>query len=416
MGREQLEKIVNPNNRRVLARLAIVFSAGLLMFAIPGIVLYFASRAECCWYWLTYGESGSATLRNLALLVFGLIGLPFAMWRTIVAARQADIAQRTLQNARHQRAVEMFGSSELVVRLGGIYALQHLANEHSAHYHLQVMRLYCAFLRHPPGLHDFHVEQERIVTADSASRDGRDTYSRRDIEDVVRAIGTRDKTQIEIERQAGYEVVVYGADVSDLKMYDVLSYTHDANSFKLIDRRPKRRANLSRVHFRYVNFSRADLSEVDLSGATFWDPNLTDARLENADLSKTTWEGGILRGAQLSSVDLSQAHFMETSLADADLSSANLSDVNFQEIDLTNTKLRNADISGASFSFIRFKNALLNWNYGRKIGAAGDGVYVGVRGLTQAQIDEARADTSNPPHIEGVVDTSTGKPLVWQRK
>ena len=414
--KKEMGKKLNPDNRGVSARLAVSFGAGLLVVAILGVYLPFASRAECFWYWFTYGESGSAALRNVALIVFGLIGLPFAMWRTTVAARQADIAQRALQNASHQRAVEMFGSSELVVRLGGIYALQHLANEYPTHFHIQGMRLFCAFLRHRAELRATYVEQESISTAVSGSNNGPETHMRRDVEDVVRAIGTRDEEQIEIETRAKFDLVIYRADLRALKMYDVQSFTYNADSFELIDSTPNRRANFSRVHFRDVDFSEADFSHVDMPDATFWDPNLTNTNLEGADLSGTSWEGGTLRGAQLSSVELSRAHFMETSLADADLSSANLSDVAFQDVDLANTNLRNANISGASFSFIKYKNALFAWTYGREFAFAPDGVYVGVRGLTQAQIDEARADPMNPPQIEGVLDANTGEPLVWRGK
>ena len=48
--------------------------------------------------WLTKDESGSATIRNIGLLVLAVVGMPFAIWRSVVAGRQADIAQRGLCN------------------------------------------------------------------------------------------------------------------------------------------------------------------------------------------------------------------------------------------------------------------------------------------------------------------------------
>ena len=54
--------------------------------------------------------------------------------------------------------------------------------------------------------------------------------------------------------------------------------------------------------------------------------------------------------------------------------------------------LTNANLSGAKFSF------------------RGDDP---AKGLTQSQLDSARADPDNPPNLEGVVDAETGKPLVW---
>ena len=62
-----------------------------------------------------------------------------------MAERQADTARLSLLNERYLKGAEMLGSEVLSVRLGGIYALQRLAEEHPGHYHLQVMNLFCAF-------------------------------------------------------------------------------------------------------------------------------------------------------------------------------------------------------------------------------------------------------------------------------
>ncbi|MXW53570.1 MAG: hypothetical protein F4Z66_06240, partial [Gammaproteobacteria bacterium] len=81
--------------------------------------------------WLTKNESGSTTLRNVGLVVAGLIAIPLAVWRSIVAERQAKTAARSLLNDRYQKGVEMVGNVDnLAVRLGGIHVLAQLAREH----------------------------------------------------------------------------------------------------------------------------------------------------------------------------------------------------------------------------------------------------------------------------------------------
>ena len=101
----------------------------------------------CGWDWLRTGsgdlESGSTTIRNIGLLVGGGI----AIW---VAYRRSVISQLGLLNERYQKGAEMLGSEVLAVRLGGIYALQRLVEDHPKQYHVQVMRLFCAFVRNPP--------------------------------------------------------------------------------------------------------------------------------------------------------------------------------------------------------------------------------------------------------------------------
>ena len=80
----------------------VAFSLGVVLttLSVVGVAPDLSGRAGPFWNWLTRGESGSATLRNVGLLLLTLIGLPFAMWRTIVAARQADVAERALRNER----------------------------------------------------------------------------------------------------------------------------------------------------------------------------------------------------------------------------------------------------------------------------------------------------------------------------
>ena len=99
------------------------------------------------WDWLRDGESGSTTIRNIGLLIGAAIAMVLAVWRSRVAGRQAATAERGLLNDRFQKGAEMLGSDVLAVRIGGIYGLRHLAREHPQQYHVQVMRLFCSFVR-----------------------------------------------------------------------------------------------------------------------------------------------------------------------------------------------------------------------------------------------------------------------------
>ena len=99
------------------------------------------------WDWLRAGESGSTTIRNVGLLIGAIIAMVLAVWRSRVAGRQAATAERGLLNDRFQKGAEMLGSDVLAVRIGGIYGLTHLAREHPHQYHVQVMRLFCSFVR-----------------------------------------------------------------------------------------------------------------------------------------------------------------------------------------------------------------------------------------------------------------------------
>ena len=286
------------------------FTLATVILLVVGVLL-----SVVFWEWLRGGtyslEPRGTTIRNLGLLVGGAITLVFAVWRSLVAKlqadaaqrqadtaqRQADTAQQSLLNERYQRGAEMLGNEVLSVRLGGIYALQRLAEENPEQYHIQIMRLFCSFVRHPI--------KDEGTKARSGTEDA--PRVREDVQAVMAAIGSRRMRQLELERDANFKLDLCHADLSSLR-----------------------------------------LEKANLSDAKLWGVNLC---------------GTMLFGAELWLSDLSGA----------DLDDANL--------------------SGTKFS--------TGW---------GDSP---ATGLTQAQLDGARADPDNPPELDGVVDAETDKPLWW---
>ena len=271
--------------------------------------------------WLLSDESGSTTIRNLGLVLAGLIALPLAIWRSLVAQRQADAAQQSLRNERYQKGAEMLGSEVLSVRLGGIYALQRLDDEYPEEYHLQIMNLLCAFIRHPTQDEKHEKRLEAMKTDVRSLRD--------DVAAAMTVICKRDSLRIELEQEHDFVL-----DLSDAYLaYAVLTYGR-------------------------------------LQGVMFWQANLYYAMLVNADLS----------GA-----DLGMANLDKAMLHDADLSGTDLSHVGYLDIPMP------------------------------------------AKGLTQDQLDQARASNGNPPKrllnnranrdkapkIQGVFDAIVGQPLVW---
>ena len=184
-----------------------------LWFGILAVLLLVAGIAASMkwWGWLHPEEpttvSNSETLRNVGLLIGGVLAFVFAGWRAWVAERQANAAQtqanmaldqaataqQGLLNERYQKGAEMLGSEVLTVRLGGIYALQGLAAEHPEQYHIQIMRLFCAFVRNPTGVMEGHFA--------GYDDDGQPIRGiRDDVQAVMHAIGSRTDADIALER------------------------------------------------------------------------------------------------------------------------------------------------------------------------------------------------------------------------
>ncbi len=126
----------------------IVFAAGLLIFGVVMVCRH--------WGWIAT-ESGSTIIRNLGLVIGGLIAIGFGIWRGVVADRQAKASlhqaktsHRSLLNERYQKGAEMLGSEARYVVVGGIYALTRLAQENPEQYRDQILDLLSLFKENPP--------------------------------------------------------------------------------------------------------------------------------------------------------------------------------------------------------------------------------------------------------------------------
>ena len=225
------------------------------------------------WDWLRNTQNGfetpSTTIRNLGLFVAAPIALGLAVWRARVADRQAEAAQTQvvtsqggLLNERYQKGAEMLGNEALSVRLGGIYALVRLACEHPEEYHVQIIRLLCTFVRHPPP------ENNEVAYV---NENWRPQKLRSDLQEIMREIGQRSDAQIKID---------------ELQQED---------------------------------YSRLDLRYAELPGVFLVGANLSGVNLFGANLV-----GAVLNDAELIAGDLSDADLTGTDLSDSNLTGANL--------------------------------------------------------------------------------------------
>ena len=290
-------------------------------------------RLENLWNWLRSndnGESNSTTVRNLGLIIAAIFALLLALWRGFVANRQSKTAQRGLLNERYQKGAEMLGDKVLSVRLGGIYALENLAREHAEDYHIQIVKLFCTFVRKPPEPKDENTRDKKDNDAKSDTPKMAYPKIREDVQAIMTALGRRNKKQREIEKE------IEEQEISKKPILDLFG------------------AKLSGAELNKANLSGALLNDADLSGAWLVNADLSDAWLQHTDLSSNY--------AKLSGAVLIHANLSGAWLIDANLSGVRLKDV---------------------------------------------------RGLTQAQLDQAVADPDNPPNLTDAKDSETGKPLEW---
>ena len=367
------------------------------------------------WAWvLAHHEA----LRNLALVAAGAIAVPLAIWRAWVAERQAATARRSLLNERDQKAAEMLGSTLLSVRLGGIYALQTLAAEHPPHYHLGVMRQFCAFVRGPqnptltdasppagtaprpiPEMPDSGARPDNHARRGAADGDAASEPVREDVRAVMDAIAARSAAGIEVEQQEErFRLDLSGANLCEWRFSGADLSGADLSG-----------ANLSMAKLTGAKLTRADLSGADLSAANLFEANLSRAKLIRADLSGANLVRADLIEADLIGANLSGANLFAADLPAANLFEANLTGANLIGADLSGAKLSGADLSGAKLSGANLSGANLSGANlsGAKLSAA--------TVITQEQLDKTVAvPTKKSPIFMGDVrDAKTEALLNW---
>ncbi len=224
-------------------------------------------------------ESFSTTIRNIGLVVGGIVAVMLAMWRSLVAQRQADAtlsqasaaflqAQtaereskttlRSFLNERYEQGSSRLGSDDPAVRIDGIDMLERLAREHPTDYHVQVVKRLSVFVRSSANGHRLGEE----------------------VQAAMAAIGSRSEEDVGLESNESFELDLIGSKLQGLSLG-------------------------------HLNLSNSSLMKSDLSGANLRDADLSDARLQ----------GAILNDAWLFETNLSGAQF---SLGDGDYPSEGL--------------------------------------------------------------------------------------------
>ena len=283
----------------------------------------------------------------------------------------------------------MLGSEVLSVRMGGIYALKRLAEEHPKEYAIQILDLLCAFVRHP-------TKDESIVSQshNQMLTDEQDEHPREDVQAIMRFIGYRNQATIHLENKYHHKLDLRGADLRNL---------------------PLRGANLSGADLTVSRLSGAELSFADLSNAHFLGADLSDVRADRANCSWAQFNG-----AKLMNIWLVDAVCTNATMFRANLLNANLVGAKLSEAILTDADLSLALLVGADLTETRFVNANLSGTVFDKLSPSDAGSILSnsatspVKGLTQHQLDSAEASPFNPPELVGVTDAGSGTPLAWR--
>jgi len=244
-------------------------------------------------------ENTSRDILLKTIQTFGALGFIFTAylgWQSFKVSQSKEVTDR------YSKAVEQIGNKDAIhVRIGGIYALERIANDSKRDYQ-QIIEVLTAYLREnsPYPLKDEEQRNREIPPTD--------------IEAVVKVLKRR--------KYATSEEVRLTLERTDL-----------------------RRINLGGAYLR-----KAFLNQMSLQGAALYEANLQSALLQDVDLSNSSIQDIDLREGMII-----RSNFEGAFLSNADFRGAKLIGVNFR-----NAKLRRANFRKAQLYGIEFEGADLD--------------------------------------------------------
>lgn len=281
----------------------------------------------------------------------------YATWR------QLRVSQDTLRitseghlTEQFSRAVDQLGGDKPDVRIGGLHALQRLA-EHSARDRDAVISTLAAFLR---------VHQPWPPTGPSAPA-----------------------ADAPIDSVAPLETRAPDGQLA-LRSLGVLCYQYErADPWLNLSLTDLRRADLDGLWLPRVTLDRACMESATLFGANLTRASLVSVNLRHTDmrlgdLTETRCVLADLRGAGLVEAVLDGADFTQADLREANVRKAKAQNTTFRDADLRGADLRGADLSGADLEGARLETAVAS--------------------------DQTRWPASLDPHAAGVVTAADPGP------
>ena len=334
------------------------------------------------------------------------IGLLLAFWRSLILSRQAQTAALQAEVAAQGQATERFvkaieqlekgkpgGPDALTVRLGGIYALEKLAQEQPDRYHWTVIEVLCSFVRENASIESKSVDPATSPQVDT----GKDVQTgavnpkciAMDIQAAASVIG----------RRKGKHRSRQLRKVEELERGKRLDLRHAAFPKADLGYQVPSGATRSTGFIGWVVYEAVCYYVVNRRGGNLKEANYAHAMLTNAHVRGADLSNARLSGADLNNADLSQANLFEANLSRASLCGTNLTGANLRGAVLRGANLRGANLDGAHFGKFPSRATVLNGSDLR-----------GCSGLTQEQIEETLGD----PYTE--IPEGLKRPWIWRQR
>ena len=290
---------------------------------------------------------------ELARFVGYIIGGLLAVGQVIASNRRATAAEKTAESMekgnvaeRFKNAIEHLGNESSSVRLGGVYALHHIAQE-EVNYSERVFEILCAHIRGTTSDKD---KYEPRQIADTPL-----VQPSIEIASILKLLFVADKGK---EIYCGFKAILENSNLERASLYRAKLRNADLRAVNLKNTWLNR-ADLTKAVLFAADMAGTKLRDAILIAANFEEADLRDANLRDADLRDANLRGANLRGANLRGANLRDANLRGANLRGANLRGANLRDANLRGADLRganlcDANLRVADLRGANLCDAKF--------------------------------------------------------------
>ena len=255
-------------------------------------------------------------------------------WRQLQINREGQITER------FTRAIDHLGSEDkLDLRLGGIYALERIAND-SRTERGPIVEILTAYVRGRAIRHDGGAALSEVSPLQVRAPD---------VQAVMTVLGRRQRTDGEPGALQLARVDLRKAALPRAELQTANLTASDLSAGVL------RGANLRGASLERADLRRADLERANLDGSILRAANLREANLEGsslvrADLGAANLGEATLRGANLEGADLRAANLWEARLDGANLRGANLEGSTLVRANLVEATLAGASLAGATLT------------------------------------------------------------------
>jgi Pentapeptide repeats (8 copies) len=213
-------------------------------------------------------EKDKTTLQNgvYTTLVQALGGLILSVTAYVgycnfkIGEKNLKVAEDKQVTERFSKGIEHLGSDKIDIRLGGIYALEQIAND-SSKYHWTIVEILSAFVREKCPIIELALESEAQSDSSKQTPDNTTEKIQADVQAALTVISRRKSEQ---QNPEGKRIDLRRVNLVGLEIQN---------------------AKFSYVDFRFSDLSHAKLWGADLSNAFLDSVNFYKAILVEADLS-----------------------------------------------------------------------------------------------------------------------------------